>query len=209
MEDGRYCAERLPLPRELEESQGRRTRKDQSRHSHACLLRRYGVVSRRIAEKESLSISWFELLRVFRRIESRGEIRGGYFVGWLERRTIRDAGSHRIMRSLRKLKRQGQLTAISAADPLNLVGILTSGPRIAAVTAHRILLRDGVPIAALKAGQVIALDNKSAELDRWRNTRSASEVCRLKLEPMLTRKIRRLARLERQHRLQTFRAWTQ
>ena len=67
-----------------------------------------------------------------------------------------------LMRSLRKLKRKGQLTAISAADPLNLVGILTSGPRIPAVTAHRILLRDGVPIAALKAGQVIALENQMA-----------------------------------------------
>ena len=126
------------------------------------LLRRYGLVSRRIAEKESLSISWFELLRVFRRIESRGEIRGGYFVGGLSGEQFAMPEAIGLMRSLRKLKRKGQLTAISAADPLNLVGILTSGPRIPAVTAHRILLRDGVPIAALKAGQVIALENQMA-----------------------------------------------
>ena len=70
------------------------------------------------------------------------------------------------MRSIRKTKAKGEFIAISAADPLNLVGVLTSGPRIAAITAHRILLRDGVPIAALKAGQLIALDRQPAELDR-------------------------------------------
>ena len=59
-----------------------------------------------------------------------------------------------------------ELIAISGADPLNLAGILTPGPRIAAITAHRILLRDGIPVAALKAGQVTALERHTEEQDR-------------------------------------------
>jgi ATP-dependent helicase Lhr and Lhr-like helicase len=130
------------------------------------LLRRYGVVSRRIAEKESFHVSWFELIRVFRRLEARGEIRGGYFVGGLSGEQFARPEAIGLLRSIRKATATGELIAISAADPLNLVGILTPGPRIAAITAHRILLRNGVPIAALKAGQVIGLDGRTAEPER-------------------------------------------
>jgi ATP-dependent Lhr-like helicase len=70
-----------------------------------------------------------------------------------------------LLRSIRKTPAKDELIAISGADPLNLAGILTSGPRIAAITAHRILLRDGVPIAALKAGQVTGLERQSEEQD--------------------------------------------
>ena len=59
-----------------------------------------------------------------------------------------------------------QMITISGADPLNLAGILAPGPRIAAIAAHRILLRDGVPVAALKAGQVISLEPETNEPDR-------------------------------------------
>jgi ATP-dependent Lhr-like helicase len=131
-----------------------------------ALLRRYGVVSRRIAENESLRVSWFELIRVFRRLEARAEIRGGYFVSGLSGEQFARPEAIGLLRSIRKAKPKGELTAISAADPLNLVGILTPGPRIAAITAHRLLLRDGVPIAALKAGEVIALQHQTAEPER-------------------------------------------
>ena len=130
------------------------------------LLRRYGVVSRRIAEKEYLQVSWFELIRVFRRLEARGEIRGGYFVGGLSGEQFARPEAIGLLRSIRKAKAKGEFIAISAADPLNLVGILTPGPRIAALTNHRILLRDGVPIAALKAGQVIELERERMEAGR-------------------------------------------
>jgi ATP-dependent Lhr-like helicase len=130
------------------------------------LLRRYGVVSRRMAEKESLHVPWFELIRVFRRLEARGEIRGGYFVGGLSGEQFARPEAIGLLRSIRKAGAKGELIAISAADPLNLVGILTPGPRIAAVKAHRLLLRDGVPIAALKAGQVIALERQTVEPER-------------------------------------------
>jgi ATP-dependent Lhr-like helicase len=124
------------------------------------------VVSRRIAQKESLHVSWFELIRVFRRLEARGEIRGGYFVRGLSGEQFARPEAIGLLRSIRKTTPGGELTVISAADPLNLVGILTPGPRIPAITAHRILLRDGVPIAALKAGQVIALGRQTMEPER-------------------------------------------
>ena len=126
------------------------------------LLRRYGVVARRMMEKETMRVAWFELLRVFRRLEARGEIRGGYFVGGLSGEQFARPEAIELLRSLRKTEPKGELTAISAADPLNLVGILNPGPRIPAVAAHRILLRDGVPVAFLKAGQVTEINGQSA-----------------------------------------------
>jgi ATP-dependent helicase Lhr and Lhr-like helicase len=148
------------------EAAGNARREDSLETFARILLRRYGVVSRRIAENESLHVSWFELIRVFRRLEARGEVRGGYFVGGLSGEQFARPEAIGLLRSIRKARPAGELITISAADPLNLVGILTPGPRIAAITAHRILLRDGVPIAALKAGQVIALDQPIVESER-------------------------------------------
>jgi ATP-dependent helicase Lhr and Lhr-like helicase len=125
------------------------------------LLRRYGVVARRMMEKETMRVAWFELLRVYRRLEARGEIRGGYFVGGVSGEQFARPEAIELLRSLRKAEPKGELTAISAADPLNLVGILSAGPRIPAVAAHRILLRDGVPVAVLKAGQVTEINAQS------------------------------------------------
>ena len=69
-----------------------------------ALLRRYGVVSRRISEKESLHVSWFELIRVFRQLEARGEIRGGYFVGGLSGEQFARPEAIGLLRSIRKAK---------------------------------------------------------------------------------------------------------
>jgi ATP-dependent Lhr-like helicase len=134
-----------------------------------ALLRRYGVVFRRLIERESLKVSWFELLRVFRRLEARGEIRGGYFVGGVSGEQFALPEAIGLLRSIRKRARarpSHELLAISGADPLNLSGILAPGTRVASIAAHRILLRDGVPIAALKAGQVISLEADPHEPDR-------------------------------------------
>jgi ATP-dependent helicase Lhr and Lhr-like helicase len=122
------------------------------------LLRRYGIVFRRMMERESLQVSWFELSRAYRRLEARGEIRGGYFVNGVSGEQFALPEAVGLLRSMRKMPTTGALIAISAADPLNLAGILTPGLRIAAIKAHRILLRDGVPVAALKAGQLIPMD---------------------------------------------------
>jgi len=128
-----------------------------------ALLRRYGVVFRRLLERESLNVSWYELGRVFRRLEARGEIRGGYFVGGVSGEQFALPEAIGSLRSLRKTAGKGELITISGADPLNLVGILTPGPRVTAITPVRILLRDGVPLAALEANQVIMLNGEPSE----------------------------------------------
>jgi ATP-dependent helicase Lhr and Lhr-like helicase len=164
---GRWTLLRKMLPADFEaRAPGKAERQEAIEMFARVLLRRYGVVARRIVENESLKVPWFELIRAFRRFEARGEVRGGYFVGGLSGEQFARPEAIGLLRSIRKKTVSGELVAISAADPLNLVGVLTSGPRIAAITAHRILLRDGVPIAALKAGQLIALDRQPAELDR-------------------------------------------
>jgi ATP-dependent Lhr-like helicase len=129
------------------------------------LLRRYGVVFRRMLDRESLNVSWFELSRLYRRLEARGEIRGGYFVSGVSGEQFALPEAIGLLRSTRRKAGEGELIALSGTDPLNLVGILTPGRRITAIAANRILLRDGLPIAALEAGQVIALERESGEPD--------------------------------------------
>jgi len=125
------------------------------------LLRRYGVVFRRLLEREALAASWYELGRIYRRWEARGEIRGGYFVGGVSGEQFALPEAIGLLRSLRKVTVKGELITLSAADPLNLVGILTPGPRIAALASNRILFRDGLPIAALESGEIGSLSDDS------------------------------------------------
>lgn len=127
------------------------------------LLRRYGVVFRRMIERESLNVSWFELGRVFRRVEARGEIRGGHFVRGVSGEQFALPEAIGLLRSLRKSAPTGELIAISGADPLNLAGILSPGPKVTAITNSRILLRDGVPIAALEGGNVTVFDREVSQ----------------------------------------------
>jgi ATP-dependent Lhr-like helicase len=121
------------------------------------LLHRYGVVFRRLLERESFPITWYELGRIYRRCEARGEIRGGYFVGGISGEQFALPEAIGLLRSIRKAPSKGEFITLSAADLLNLQGILTPGPRIAALTANRILFRDGLPIAALEAGEICRL----------------------------------------------------
>jgi ATP-dependent Lhr-like helicase len=126
------------------------------------LLRRYGVVFRRLLEGESLTVSWYELGRIYRRLEARGEIRGGYFVGGVSGEQFALPEAIGLMRSIRKNVSKGEAITLSGSDPLNLTGILTPGRRVSAITANRILLRNGVPLAALEANKISFL---SAEAD--------------------------------------------
>jgi ATP-dependent Lhr-like helicase len=118
------------------------------------LLRRYGVVFRRLLERESFPVTWYELGRIYRRWEARGEIRGGYFVGGISGEQFALPEAIGLLRSIRRAPPKAEPITLSAADPLNLQGILTPGSRIVALTANRILFRDGLPIAALEAGEV-------------------------------------------------------
>jgi ATP-dependent helicase Lhr and Lhr-like helicase len=118
------------------------------------LLRRYGVVFRVLLERESHLPPWRDLVRVLRRLEARGEMRGGRFVAGFggEQFAVPDAVGR--LRAVRKRERLDELVVVSAADPLNLVGILTPHRRVAAIQRNRILLCDGVPVAALEGGEV-------------------------------------------------------
>jgi ATP-dependent Lhr-like helicase len=129
------------------------------------LLRRYGVIFRRLLDREAIKVSWYELGRIYRRLEARGEIRGGYFVGGVSGEQFALPEAIGLLRSLRKTPAHDQLITISAADPLNLTATLMPGPRVASLTANRILLRDGVPVASLEAGQIVPLASDSKDLD--------------------------------------------
>ncbi len=123
--------------------------------THAwALLRRYGVVFSRLLARESNAPAWRHLLMAYRRLEARGEIRGGRFVAGISGEQFAMPGAVVRLRAIRRTERNGSLVGISAADPLNLTGIVTPGERVPALTGNRILYEDGVPVMALIAGQV-------------------------------------------------------
>ena len=93
-------------------------------------------------------------MRVYRRLEARGEIRGGRFVAGFSGEQFALADAIGMLREIRRRPDSGGLVSLSGADPLNLVGILTPGPRLAALTGNRVLYRDGLPIAFLAGGEV-------------------------------------------------------
>ena len=97
---------------------------------------------------------WRELAAVYRRLEARGEIRGGRFVSGFggEQFALPDAVGR--LRAVRKQEKSGELVALSGADPLNLVGILTPDARVPAIAKNRVLFHDGLAIAALEGGEV-------------------------------------------------------
>jgi ATP-dependent Lhr-like helicase len=95
------------------------------------------------------------------RLEARGEIRGGYFVNGVSGEQFALPEAIGLLRSTRREKNSGAEIILSAADPLNLIGILTPGKRIASVWRNRILWRDGVPVAGLEAGKILNLNGES------------------------------------------------
>jgi ATP-dependent Lhr-like helicase len=125
------------------------------------LLRRYGIVFRRLLERESFPVTWYELGRIFRRWEARGEIRGGYFVGGVSGEQFALPEAIGLLRSIRKTSANREPITLSAADPLNLQGILTPGTRIPAFTANRLLFRSGLPIAALESREIRKLSDEN------------------------------------------------
>ena len=113
------------------------------------MLRRYGVVFRDLLGREPLSLAWRDLLVQYRRLESRGEIRGGRFVTGFtgEQFALPEAvESLRAMRRAGGEKRTPQEITLSGADPLNVVGVILPGPRVPAVPTNFVVFRDGVPV---------------------------------------------------------------
>jgi ATP-dependent helicase Lhr and Lhr-like helicase len=114
----------------------------------ACwmLLRRYGIVIRDLLARESNLPTWRELLMGFRRLEDRGEIRGGRFVdGFLGEQFALPVAVESV-RAMRNLPLSGETITVSAADPLNLIGILVPGDRVPAISGKTLSYRDGIAV---------------------------------------------------------------
>ena len=130
------------------------------------LLRRYGVVFRGLLQRENNLPPWRELLRVFYRLEDRGEVRGGRFVAGFQGQQFALAEAVVKLRETRRTEGVGTLVSVSGSDPLNLAGIITPGARLKAVVDNRVLYRDGVPVALREAGVVSHLEAGDATV-RW------------------------------------------
>src|SRR5207244_9984088 len=118
------------------------------------LLSRWGVVTRRIVEREPNTAPWRELLREWRRLEARGEIRGGRFVAGLAGEQFALPEAVARIRAVRRAPAAGELIGISAADPLNVTGYLLPGERVPALASNRIVFEDGVVVAAREAREI-------------------------------------------------------
>jgi ATP-dependent Lhr-like helicase len=128
------------------------------------LLRRYGVVFRRLLTREPNAASWRDLTRVYRRLEARGEIRGGRFVTGMSGEQFALPDAVERLREVRRTPADGRVIVVSAADPLNLAGIVTTGDRVRTAGRHRIAYRDGVPVAVLEGDGVRELTSIDAGL---------------------------------------------
>jgi ATP-dependent Lhr-like helicase len=124
-------------------------------HIARSLLRRYGVVFWRMLEREADWLPpWRDLLRIYRRLEARGDIRGGRFVSGFPGEQFALPEAVGMLREVRRKPGADEWIAVSGADPLNLAGILTPGPKLAALTGNRLLYRGDLPVAILTGGDV-------------------------------------------------------
>jgi ATP-dependent Lhr-like helicase len=199
------------------------------------LLKRYGVVFKRLLEREGIALPWRVLLRIYHRLEARGEIRGGRFVAGISGeqfalpeavgmlRAIRRARTGTMDFGFRSLQKQEpsltvgvppgaekeepsltvglppgadaaaaaqeSLISVSAADPLNLVGIITPGGRVTAHTSNRVLYRNGEPVTVLESGETRFL----VELSRTMEWKAKAALMRKATPPQLRSYLRRPA----------------
>ena len=181
------------------------------------LLKRYGVVFKRLLEREGISLPWRVLLRMYHRLEARGEIRGGRFVAGISGEQFALPEAVGMLRAIRRSGRTTEelfrggtiakdemfrgtigdtsdqnsdsMISVSAADPLNLVGIITPGGRITAHTSNRVLYRNGEPITVLEAGEARFL----VDLTRAMEWKAKAALMRKATPPQLRSYLRRPA----------------
>lgn len=130
------------------------------------LLKRYGVVFKALLKRESAMPPWGDLLWVLRAMEARGELRGGRFVAGHYGEQFALPEAVESLRAMRRADDSGEICAVSAADPLNLVGIVTPGARLPALPGNRVLFRDGSPLAVLSGKETRFLANVDLG-DEW------------------------------------------
>jgi ATP-dependent Lhr-like helicase len=182
------------------------------------LLKRYGVVFKRLLEREGIALPWRVLLRIYHRLEARGEIRGGRFVAGISGEQFALPEAVGMLRAIRRARtgsvdfgirspsqvsedsateslviglpsNEESLISVSAADPLNLIGIITPGGRITAFTANRILYHNGEPVAVLEGGETRFL----VKLSRSMEWKAKSALMRKATPPQLRSYLRRPA----------------
>jgi ATP-dependent Lhr-like helicase len=108
-------------------------------------IKRYGVVFRDLLAREAHAPAWRDLVRVYRRMEMSGELRGGRLVGGFVGEQFAAPDAVDALRATRRDERRGEIVRLSACDPLNLVGIVTPGQRVQATLANTVVYLDGVP----------------------------------------------------------------
>jgi ATP-dependent helicase Lhr and Lhr-like helicase len=124
---------------------------------HVCrtLLKRWGVIFWKLLEREAAWLPpWREMLMCLRRLEARGEIRGGRFIAGFSGEQFALPEAVGALRDVRRKPHNNEFVSLSAADPLNLIGILTPGAKLPALTGNRVLYRDGLPVALYVGGEV-------------------------------------------------------
>jgi len=128
------------------------------------LLRRYGVIFRRLLTRESFDVPWRDLVRVYRRLEARGEIRGGRFVTGMSGEQFALPDAVERLREVRRSPGSNGLITISGADPLNLTGIVAGIERIRISASTRVVYRNGIPIAAMEGDMLRTLADVDASI---------------------------------------------
>jgi ATP-dependent Lhr-like helicase len=116
-------------------------------------IRRYGVVFRDLLAREPHAPAWRDLVRVYRRLEMSGELRGGRLVAGFVGEQFAAPEAVDALRAARREERKGEIVRVSACDPLNLVGIITPGARVPAAQTNTVVYRDGVPVSAPEVGR--------------------------------------------------------
>jgi len=125
-------------------------------HVARVLLKRYGVVCWRLLAHEAEWLPpWRELVRVFHRLEARGDIRGGRFIAGISGEQFALPEAIAALRATRQRTADGTFVCVSGADPLNVVGSLLAGDKVPRVAGARVLYRDGVPVARRVAGEIV------------------------------------------------------
>jgi ATP-dependent Lhr-like helicase len=163
---GMADAGRWALVRRITEQS--RERKDEAVEQIVrTLLRRWGVIFWKLLGREADWLPpWRDILSCCRRLEARGEIRGGRFVAGFSGEQFATPEAIGLLRDARRKAPSDVYVAVSAADPLNLIGILTPGSRLSSLAGNRLLYRDGLPVATLAAGEVHFME-ELAPKEQW------------------------------------------
>jgi ATP-dependent Lhr-like helicase len=134
-------------------------------------LQRWGVIFRKVLEREPFAPPWRILLKVLRKMELKGVLRGGRFVVGIGGEQFAFSETVDALRSMAKKQTQsassGEYVSIAAADPLNLLGIIIPDTKLARLVNNRVLYRDGIPVATLQGGDVTFLTTIASD-QQWR-----------------------------------------